>query len=127
MLINTIGDIKEEALAGIPDGAVQFGYKTVYSYTTDPRRNALSEGDTLVVEPGLIRVMKNGREVAFFALDVFLWWHKRIFHVDFWRECVRELEALYEESSVPLNIEGILPRKQALSNGQHHLVCLKNM
>ena len=70
----------------------RFRYEASYARTDDPRLAALRDGDTLEVEPGLVRVLRRGRETASFALDAFLWWHERVFHADFWRECVRELE-----------------------------------
>ncbi len=59
----------------------------------DERRRVLEQGDALELEPGLIRVLRQDREVGWFALEAFLWSHVEAFHGDFWRACLDPLVA----------------------------------
>ncbi len=67
-----------------------FPYQVVAAATADPRLEALLQGDTLALEPGLLRVEAGGRETAFFALDAFLWTPGLPPHRDFWRHCAEQ-------------------------------------
>ena len=69
-----------------------FRYEVKASRTSDRRLAMVRQGDTIVVEPGLIRILQGGLEIAFFALDAFLWCVDRAFYPDFWRQCLRQLE-----------------------------------
>lgn len=55
----------------------------------DPRLQKVKEGDTMLVEAGCIRILRKGREHEVFALNAFLWWHKKVFHPEFWRLCLQ--------------------------------------
>jgi hypothetical protein len=71
-----------------------FRYDVVAAATADPRLEALLQGDTLALEPGLLRVEADGQETAFFALDAFLWTPGLPPHREFWRCCAQQaLEA----------------------------------
>ena len=65
------------------------------------RRQLLEQGDTLEVEPGLIRVLARGREIGWFALEAFLWWHEEVLHPELWRRCVEELEERGDAVTAP--------------------------
>jgi hypothetical protein len=69
----------------------KFRYEVAFWSTTSERLDAVRRGDTLVVEPGMLRILEGGEEVAFFALEAFLWWNDHVFHREFWTECCREL------------------------------------
>lgn len=79
-------------LAPLEDAGERFRYRVAAARTADPRRAAVEAGDTLSVEPGLLRVLRGGQETAWFALDAFLWQHDRVQHAAFWQECLREVE-----------------------------------
>ena len=70
----------------------RFAYRAVRWRCSDPRLEALLAGDTLALEPGLVRVLRGERELAFFALDAFLWSHEAAPHRDFWQEVLAGLE-----------------------------------
>jgi len=72
--------------------AERFSYRAVRWRCSDPRIQALLAGDTLALEPGLVRVLAGERELAFFALDAFLWSHEAVPHRAFWQEVLAGLE-----------------------------------
>ncbi len=66
------------------------------------RRAALERGDTLEIEPGLLRVLAGEREVAWFALEAFVWWSERTFHPGFWRLCAGAAERRQRFAGLPV-------------------------
>lgn len=103
-------------------GRNAFRYKVASALTSDSRLKSVLLGDTLVVEPGLVRILEQGQEIAFFALDAFLWWTERVFHREFWLQCLRQLETPGTESSTvgdsPVGSSAQTTRKSALDTAE---------
>jgi hypothetical protein len=76
-----------ELLALRPRGPVDasFPYELAAWRTRDPRLVAVTHGDRVVVEPGLLVFEAEGYEVARFAEDAFLWWSEAVFDGDWWQ------------------------------------------
>ena len=71
----------------------RLGYELAgFGVISGRRRAALERGDTLEIEPGLLRVLSGQREVAWFALEAFVWWSERAFHPEFWSLCADAAE-----------------------------------
>ena len=70
------------------------------------RRAALERGDTLEIEPGLLRILSGKREVAWFPLEAFVWWGERAFHPEFWRSCVDAAER-HQRFSAPTSTDAV--------------------
>jgi hypothetical protein len=87
--LELLAEPEDEPLPAARTTATRLRYRLGPAQTGDPRLPALARGDTLVVEPGLLRVVADGHEIAWFPLDAFVWWHERVFHPEFWEECVR--------------------------------------
>lgn len=79
-----------------------FRYRVEAWRTADPRLAALVDGDTLRLEPGMVRVFGAGRETAVFGLDAFLWWSERVFYAELWRECVQVVESSLVPDTPPV-------------------------
>jgi hypothetical protein len=78
-----------------PSAAERLRYRLAESYGADERFAALARGDTLVIEPGQVRVVATGADgveavLAHFTLDAYVWWHERAFHPEFWRLAVQQ-------------------------------------
>ena len=82
----------EEERASVSLTRYRFAYELAYARTNRARLAVLRRGDEIVIEPGLVRVRGDGRDIAAWGLACFPWWHERVFHEAFWWECVREIE-----------------------------------
>jgi hypothetical protein len=87
-----LGDTVYQAERVVSQGGSVFHFQyrpTHWHGLSGDDEKALLAGATLVVEPGLVRVEDQGRELAYFPLNAFLWWHAHVLHRDFWEECLR--------------------------------------
>jgi hypothetical protein len=98
----SILDLEDEAatVQGTSGDAVaRFRYRP-RSVLAPSAHGVLLDGDELDVEPGLVRVRKDGREVGY-MVDTFLWSRHGCLHRDFWAEYLRQIDDPIVEPAPP--------------------------
>jgi hypothetical protein len=66
----------------------RFRYRVPGKFPKNDLLRQLHQGDEMILDPGCITVLRQGREHAYFPMDAFLWWREAVFHADYWRHAI---------------------------------------
>jgi hypothetical protein len=66
----------------------RFRYRANVTHAHDERLDCVARGDEMLLDPGCITILRRGRAHAYFPLNAFLWWERKVFHEDFWQRCL---------------------------------------
>lgn len=77
--------IPEEAPAG------EFAYRAGMAAGNEPGLRLVAEGDRIVIEPPAVDILKDGALIHRFDGTAFVWWHEKVFGLDYWQRWIASL------------------------------------